>query len=67
MSPSSPSAEISWSVLGTFVSLARGVTAFLSQNGEDFGDTLSEDSDLLEVHLSLGRHLLHTELGELFL
>ena len=59
--------EILGSELGTLVRNAGGITAFLRQNGEDFGDTLPEDSDLLEVHLSLGRHLLDAELGELFL
>ena len=48
------------------LSLQRGfgsITALLTEDGQDLGDALAENSDLLEVDLSLGRDLLDAELS----
>jgi hypothetical protein len=65
--PGSLGLQVARRILVTLVGSAGGGAALLSQNGEDLGDALAEQSDVLEVDLCLGRHLLHTQLGKFFL
>lgn len=59
--------QVLWRVSALLESSAGSIAALLSQDGEDFGDTLAENSDFLQVNLCLGGHLLDAEGSELFL
>jgi len=59
--------QVLWRVSGLLKGSAGWIAALLGQDGEDFGDTLTENSDLLKVNLCLGGHLLDAEGGKLFL
>ena len=54
--------QVPWSVLGLLGGFTSSSTALLSQNSENLGNALAEDSDLLEVGLCLRGYLLDAQL-----
>ena len=54
--------QVPWGVL-SLESGAGSITALLTEDGQDLGDALAKNSDLLEVDLGLRRDLLDAELS----